>query len=259
MVPLGQSPLRWSGLEVLADPALREPANSPTSMLTRWLRETAGGDDLQPRLLRLADGRVVPLPVARWAGPADEHDASLLSRAAGPVLDVGCGPGRLTAALHDAGVEVLGLELVDQIPVRVRAAGAPLVVGDVFGRLPRPGSWRTVLLADGNIGIGGDVGRLLRRAAELLCADGAVLVELHPGDDLPTGRVRLEGLAASSAWFGWAALSSAELPSAASHAGLGVHHTWSSGGRLFAELRRSGCTPRPASISRPSGQEPDLS
>lgn len=278
MLPLGEPAPRWSGPQPLAEAEsgdLLDAARTPATVLTGWLRETAAGDDLQPRLLRLADGRVLPLPVSRWAGPADEHDGCLLDRATGPVLDVGCGPGRLTAALHDRGVEVLGLELVEQIPVRVRAAGAPLVVGDVFGAVPRAGSWRTVLLADGNIGIGGDVVRLLRRVGQLLAPGGAVLVELHPGGELPTGQVRLEGLAVASAWFGWAALSLSELPGVASTAGLVVHDTWSSGGRMFADLRPAATAPRPAttprsarvsSAARPrptrpdplSGQEPDL-
>ena len=74
----------------------------PGEVLSRWL-STAIEDDLQPRLLRLSDGRLVPLPVARWSGPVSEADESMLASAQGPVLDVGCGPGRLTAALHQRG------------------------------------------------------------------------------------------------------------------------------------------------------------
>lgn len=208
----------------------------PAALLTGWFAEVATGEDLHPRLLRLADGRLLPLPVARWAGPVDVADESLLVRALGPVLDVGCGPGRLTAALHRRGVEVLGLELVDEIPVLAREAGAPLHLGDVYGPVPRPRTWQTILLADGNIGIGGDATRLLRRLRTLLAEGGAIVCELHPGAQAPGGMVRLEGLGATSAWFPWTLLGKDSLPAVASAAGLIVYETWSMRGRDFASL-----------------------
>ncbi len=216
--------------------SLAAPGVDPAALLTGWLAEASGGDDLKPRVLRLPDGRVLPLPVARWAGPPNAVDETLLIRASGPVLDVGCGPGRLTAALHVRGGDVLGLELVEQIPVLVRGAGAPLLLGDIFGPIPRAGQWRTVLLADGNIGIGGDPVRLLRRCRELLAATGKVLCELHPGEQAPVGRVRLEGLGTRSAWFSWALLGTDGLSAVAATAGFGVIETWSMQGRDFATL-----------------------
>jgi SAM-dependent methyltransferase len=215
---------------------LSSPGVDPAALLTTWLAEAHGGDDLKPRVLRLPDGRVLPLPVARWAGPAGPADETLLARATGPVLDVGCGPGRLTAALHRRGTDVLGLELVEQIPVLVRGAGAPLLLGDVFGPVPRAGQWRTVLLADGNIGIGGDPVRLLRRSRELLARTGTVLCEMYPDEQAPIGRVRMEGLGTTSAWFSWALLGRAALPAAAAAAGFTVIETWSMQGRDFATL-----------------------
>lgn len=213
-------------------------AVDPTRVLTGWLSQVTGGDDLVPRLLRLSDGRVLPLPVARWAGPADAADESMLSRAEGPVLDVGCGPGRLTAALHTRGVDVLGLELVDEIPVLARAAGAPLLLGDVFGDVPRAGQWRTVLLADGNVGIGGDAARMLRRVRRLLAPGGRILVELHAEPAPPAGPVRLETLGTTSAWFSWALVGTATLVPAALAAGLRVQEAWTAGGRDFTALVR---------------------
>lgn len=223
---------------VSCPPAAAPPAAlHPARLLATWVAETAGGlDDLKPRVLRLADGHLVPLDVARWSGPVDPADETLLARASGTVLDVGCGPGRLTAALHARGVDVLGLELADELPVLARAAGAPLVLGDVFGEVPRTGRWDTVLLADGNVGIGGDATALLRRAAELVAPTGQVLVELSPLADPPSGPVRLEGLGTTSAWFRWALLGRATLPAVAAAAGLAVRETWSAHGRPFAAL-----------------------
>jgi SAM-dependent methyltransferase len=220
----------------LADAGPGRTALAPAQLLARWL-STAAEDDLQPRLLRLADGRLFPLPVARWSGPVTAADESMLGRARGPVLDVGCGPGRLTAALHRRGVEVLGLELLPEVPVLARRAGAPLLLGDVFAPVPRTGAWRTVLLADGNVGIGGDAVRMLRRVRALLAGDGRLLCELHPEAEAgPAGPVRLEGLGVASSWFPWALLGGAALPAAAGSAGLAVEDTWEHSGRAFAAL-----------------------
>jgi SAM-dependent methyltransferase len=226
---------------------LRTPAPAPDTdtdtdpgvLLERWLLQAVEQDtSLHPRLLRLADGRLVPLEVDRWAGPVTDADLALLDRAAGPVLDVGCGPGRLTAALHNRGVPVLGLDVLEPVPVLARAAGAPVHVGDVFAPVPSEGSWRTVVVADGNVGIGGDPVRLLRRLRAVLADGGTVLVELHPGRSHAPARVRLEGLGTTSAWFSWALLGPDALPGAAAAAGLAVQERWTAQGREFAALRR---------------------
>ena len=72
------------------------------------------------------------------------------------------------AHLVRRGIPALG---VDQSATAVRLArrsGAPALSRDVFDPLPGTGRWQTVLLADGNVGLGGDPWRVLRRAAELL-------------------------------------------------------------------------------------------
>ena len=46
-----------------------------------------------------SDGGQAVLPVRRWSEPADADDAWLLDRCTGPTVDLGCGPGRLLAAL----------------------------------------------------------------------------------------------------------------------------------------------------------------
>ena len=65
------------------------------------------------------------LPLARWLGPAGAVDERVLERARGPVLDVGCGPGRHVHALARRGVLALGVD-VSPVAVRLaRARGAP--------------------------------------------------------------------------------------------------------------------------------------
>ena len=76
-----------------------------------------------PLTLRTADGRALPLQVSRWCGRPDAADEELLRRCLGPVLDVGCGPGRLTIALTERGIPALGVDISRAAVARVRRAG----------------------------------------------------------------------------------------------------------------------------------------
>ena len=119
------------------------------------------------------DGEPSDLPVHEWTRDADPDDLALLAHCEGPTLDIGCGPGRLAAALARLGHAVLGIdvvpEAVDADPPPRRAA----LQRDLFDALPGEGRWETALLADGNVGIGGDPVALLRRTRELVHGHGA--------------------------------------------------------------------------------------
>jgi SAM-dependent methyltransferase len=188
--------------------------------------------------LELATGERISLPTDRWRATPDPGDELLLSSCEGPTLDIGCGPGRLTAALAERGVLALGTD-VSAVAVRLTiAAGAPAIRRDVFDPQPGEGRWRHTLLADGNIGIGGDPLRLLGRVRELLCAGGSALVEVDaPGTGLRRGRVRLStGATPSGRWFDWAWLGADAVSAAAHSAGLTAGWLREAGGRWFTEL-----------------------
>ena len=94
-----------------------------------------------------------------------------------------------------------------------------------------------MLLADGNIGIGGDPAALLRRVGDLLAPDVRALVEVQaPGDPLRSDRVRLCREGTAGDWFPWAYVGADQIGDVARSAGLVLRETWTAGGRWFAAL-----------------------
>ena len=188
--------------------------------------------------LELATGERITLPTERWRSVPEPGDEVLLRHCTGPTLDIGCGPGRLTAALLERGVRAMGTD-VSPVAVRLaRAAGAVAVRRDVFERQPGEGRWRHAILADGNIGIGGDPVRLLRRVRTLLRGDGSALVELDPpGGGLRHGPVRVATDAEGGGrWFAWAWLGVDAVDDVAAEAGMATRWVREAGGRWFAEV-----------------------
>jgi hypothetical protein len=107
----------------------------------------------------------------------------------------------------------------------------------VFRRLPAEGRWRHVLLADGNIGIGGDPVRLLERCRRLIAPQGNVLVELaEPGTASRRDVLQLRHGTVLSGPFRWAYLAADDLSATAAEAGLRAEQVWTEAGRWFAEL-----------------------
>jgi hypothetical protein len=185
------------------------------------------------------DGSTTPLRVDDWLRTRP-GDATLVERCSGPTLDVGSGPGRLTVALAERGIPVLGIDVTPYAVHIARAAGALTLLRDVFGRVPGTGRWMTVLLADGNIGIGGDPVALLCRVGELLTPLGQALVEVQPpGSAMFSERVRLRHAEQASEWFPWAYVGADHIGDLAKAAGLAVGETWSANGRWFTSLRTS--------------------
>jgi SAM-dependent methyltransferase len=182
-------------------------------------------------------GGARPVPVDAWLGAAGAVDERVLDRARGPVLDVGCGPGRHVHALARRGVLAVGVDVSPVAVALARRRGAVVLEASIFDRLPGGRSWRTALLLDGNIGIGGHPDALLRRLSALLAPRGIVLVELDPpGIGVVRGRVRLEAGATASGWFAWARVGAEAIATPARAAGLRVAASWRDGERRFAAL-----------------------
>ena len=202
-----------------------------------------------PVEIRVADGKehvagflgAGLLDAAQW-GRLTEADEVVVSRCEGPVLDVGCGPGRFVEALACAGIPALGVDLSREAVRQTRGRGGFALLRDVHERVPGEGRWGTVLLADGNIGIGGDPLALLRRCRAVLRPGAVALVETSPdrGHDIRT-TVTLHGPGGRRSHpVPWAVLGSAAVVDLAASAGFVAVEEWHVGGRAFVMLRHAG-------------------
>lgn len=181
------------------------------------------------------------LPVEAWTGPVSASDKSLLGRCTGPTLDLGCGAGRLVHALQLSGVPTLGVDLSGHAVRSAVGRGAIAIRRDLFAPLPAEGRWQTILLADGNIGIGGDAVRLLSRCRELLAPGGRILLDLaRPGTGYVRRQVRLAAGKRHSEWFDWCWLDHQAVAVLAVPCGLRLADYWTAGDRWLAELVRDG-------------------
>ncbi|MGH3386427.1 MAG: class I SAM-dependent methyltransferase [Nocardioidaceae bacterium] len=189
------------------------------------------------------DARSVSIPIHRWTGAPTAEDYALIGQCRGDTLDVGCGAGRMTIALARRGHDSLGIDISPVAVRRARLHGAAATVADVFGEVPRAGRWHTLLLADGNIGIGGDPVRLLRRAASLVVPGGRIVTDLaDAGVATSVRRLRLVLDGRPSRPFYWAVVGADGIHLLAAAAGLRVELVRHHQGRWSARLRRR--TPR---------------
>lgn len=191
-----------------------------------------------PLYLRRTDGWLLPLEVERWCAAADAADHEVLRRSQGAVLDVGCGPGRLVAALAAQGRRVLGIDVSEAAVAHTVRLGGQALRRSVFDPVPGEGRWDTALLLDGNIGIGGDPRALLHRMSQLLAPGGMLIAETAVVDVDEQVQVRVaDGRGATGTPFPWARLGTPALLRYARAAGWRPDGQWAAGGRSFLALR----------------------
>jgi SAM-dependent methyltransferase len=193
--------------------------------------------------VRHRHGEIRSLPIERWLGRNlvdDDFDHAVLQMCVGPVIDVGCGPGRLVLSLAERGVCALGVDQSAAAVAIARRLGAPALHLDIFGAMPATGRWQTALLIDGNIGIGGDPHRLLKRVGELLDDGGHCLVEFDTHvTGIRTNPVRLESRTQVGPWFPWASAGVDSAEQLARECGFHVARVSTEGRRAVACLERA--------------------
>jgi SAM-dependent methyltransferase len=181
--------------------------------------------------------RPLPIPIDRWRGVADASDVDLVDRCLGPTIDVGCGPGRLTYELLRRGHYALGIDVTRGAVDLAQLRGAVALRRDVFQPVPGEGRWQSALLADGNVGIGGDPVGLLRRVGELISRTGRVVVEVAPnGDHVEVKQVSLSCGQLVSRPFQWAFVPASALEALAERASLRLLELSHAYGRTFGVL-----------------------
>jgi hypothetical protein len=144
----------------------------------------------------------------------------------------------MVQALNESGVPALGVDISGVAVAQARSRGALAIQAGLAQRLPAEGRWGTVLLMDGNIGIGGDVDALLRRCRDLLAPGGTVIVEVDPRPGWhQTGRVRTIGAVCDPAGVSWTRTGAEVVRRLAATLDLLVVEEWTASGRSFVRLQ----------------------
>ena len=175
-----------------------------------------------------------------WSAPATASERELLRTLRGPVLDVGCGPGRMLAAARELGLMAMGVDTSAHAVRLATSRGVAAIHGSIFNPVPHEGAWASALLMDGNIGIGGNIPVLLERIASLLAPGGQALAEAETPDSLDVAYVAVleDSAGRASAAFPWARAGAKALAAHAVRAGLTCLATRTLHGRVFLTLER---------------------
>jgi SAM-dependent methyltransferase len=186
-------------------------------------------------------GRTEPFDVAMWSSEPDWVDRELfIDPCDAETIDIGCGPGRLVGALAARHVFAMGIDVSQEAVRQTRVRGALALLRDVFATIPGEGRWAYALLADGNLGIGGDPVRLLSRVGEVLLPGGRVIAEVADrGTGLVKQRRRLRVDGRLSVPFDWAVVGLDAIGDVAAEADMHVLSTQSVGGRHTATMARN--------------------
>jgi ubiquinone/menaquinone biosynthesis C-methylase UbiE len=155
-----------------------------------WLEDTrASYDAVAESYARMTEDHVDDA----WDLPLFRLVAEFSTSAGGPVVDLGCGPGRLTAHLDGLGVPALGVDLSPGMIdlARARHPGLSFDVGSMTDLALEDGIAGACLLWYSLIHVpDAEVPGVLAEVCRVLRPGGAVLVGFHVGD---LDRLKTEG------------------------------------------------------------------
>lgn len=177
--------------------------------------------------------------VQDWLVAANDFEKSLLAEVEGPLLDIGCGPGRMLLAAEELGLTAYGVDSSPLAVARARTQGATVYQQSVFDLMPDEGKFQSLLLLDGNIGIGGDPLVLLARLRAIAAPGAILLVETDPLAQLEARyqAILVDAAGRSSETFDWARLGAAPLHRHAAGTGWTLVRSIIHHGRQFSLLQ----------------------
>lgn len=197
-----------------------------------------GADVVVRRVSGWRSEATLEIDLGRWTRPADRVDELVVARCESPVVDIGCGPGRMVAALQRSGRAALGIDISTAAVAVSRRAGGQVLRRDLRLPLASEGRWGTALLLDGNIGIGGDVSWLLRRCRDIVGGGGLIICEIDPDPARDEAfEVVLSRPGCHSSPIPWASVGAHALVRVAATLDLIVTESWDADRRSFLALR----------------------
>jgi SAM-dependent methyltransferase len=186
----------------------------------------------------IEDENPLPLDISRWSGAADAVDMLVVARCEPPVIDLGCGPGRMVQALTESGQPALGVDMSSVAVELSRARGGLALRRRIDEPLPAEGRWGTALLVDTNVGLGGDVAALLARCIRVVVPGGLIICEVDPMPERhEVHTVVLRTHRATSPPLSWSRIGASALLQVATALDLLLVEEWTSGRRAFVALR----------------------
>jgi SAM-dependent methyltransferase len=183
-------------------------------------------------------GMAIELDIQRFRDAPSRSERRFLKRLTGPILDIGCGPGRAAAYLRQRDVPALGLDANAGLVALARSNGALCVHQNAFEPVPFEGRWQQVLLLDGNIGIGGDPAKLLERLRRILIPGGRALIEVERSGTSRQMIVREHVSGRIGEPFAWATLTMSGLDELIADAGWRCEYVHEIDDRLVVEVER---------------------
>lgn len=145
--------------------------------------------------VRLAYGVMAARYIDLFADTAQVHDDDLelitrcVSLPTGTVLDVGCGPGHLTAYLRSLGVDAIGIDTVDEFIDHARSthSDARFELGSIQHLPVRDGSVAGVLAWYSLVHMSpGDLDAALAELRRAMAAGGTLVAGFFDGDRVMT-------------------------------------------------------------------------
>jgi ubiquinone/menaquinone biosynthesis C-methylase UbiE len=108
-------------------------------------------------------------------------------RGKGKVVDIGCGPGQIARALHDRGLDAMGLDISSEMVriAREAAPAIPFVQGSMFELDASDGAWAGITAFYAIVHLDpSELPRVFREMSRVLMPGGLLFLSFHVGEGI---------------------------------------------------------------------------